>query len=184
MTGQETRVRFVDQAKSLFKMRYELFGQRLSPRAVVDRICELVMAGREGPIQINVNHLGALPIAHLFDELSSLPPRACMVSAETVNVIDACVSLLRVFAITWRQSDSGAHHDISPPEFAEHRTLNFDQLDVLCIGWFEARRSRASERQFNRLRFHRVQIFDLDDRAGQIAFILTVISVSMIPVEQ
>src|SRR5215510_1124930 len=126
MAGQKTRVRFVNQAESLFKMWDELFGQGFSPRTVVDRVGELVMAGRERAVQIDVNHLGALPVAHLFGELGFLSPRGDMVDAETVNVIDARVSFPRVFAITRRQYDHGAHRDRAPPEFREHRTLKFD----------------------------------------------------------
>src|SRR5262249_16273932 len=151
MAGQKTRVSFIDQAESFFEMRNELFGQRLSPRAVVDRVGEFVMAGRERAVQENVNHLGALAFAHLFDELSSLSPRGGVVSAETVDVINARIGLLRVFAVTRRQNDSGAHSDRAPPEFTEHRTLKFDELDALGVCGFEARGSRTSQRQFNRL---------------------------------
>src|SRR5215510_5834428 len=160
MAGQKTRVSFVDQAESFFEMRNELFSQRSSPWAVVYRIGEFVMAGRERTVQEDVNHLGALALAHLFDEFAPLSPGGGMVSAETVDVINARVSLLRVFAVTRRQNDSGAHRDRAPPEFSEHRTLKFDELDVLGICGFEARGSRASQRQFNRLSVLRVQIFD------------------------
>src|SRR5215475_10133490 len=163
MAGQKTRVSFVDQAELLFEMWDELFCQGLSPRAVVDRIGEFVMAGRERTVQEDVNHLGALALAHLFDQLGSLSPRGGMVPAETVDVINARVSLLRVFAVTRRQNDSGAHRYRAPPELCEHRTLKFDELDVLGICGFEARGSRMSQRQFNRLGVRRVQIFDLGD---------------------
>src|SRR5262245_57912253 len=120
-------------------MRYELFGQGPSPGAVVDRIGEFVMAGRERAVQIDVNHLSAL--AHLSDELTPLSPCRGVISAEAVDLIDAGVSLLRVFAITRRQNDPGAHRDRAPPEFGEHRTLKFDELDVLGVRGFEARGS-------------------------------------------
>src|SRR5262245_31151114 len=126
MAGQETRVSFVDQAEAFFEMRDELFGQRLPPRAVVDRIGELVMSGRERAVQKDVNHLGALAFPHPFDELRPLSPRGGVVSAETVDVVYAREGLLRVFAIARRQNDSGAHRDLAPPEFGEHRTLKFD----------------------------------------------------------
>src|SRR5215470_14063105 len=99
MAGQETGVRFVDQAESLFDVWDELFGQRLSPWAVVDRVCELVMASRERAVEEDMNHLGALSFAHLFDEPASLSPGAGVISTETVYVIGARISLLRVFAI-------------------------------------------------------------------------------------
>src|SRR5262249_42681202 len=133
MTGQKTRVSFVDQAESFFEMRDELFGQSLSPRAVVDRVGEFVMAGRERAVQKDVNHLGAFALAHLFDELSSLSPRGGVVSAETVDVVDARIGLLRRFIITRGQNDTGSHRDRAPPEFGEHRTLKFDEFDLLSV---------------------------------------------------
>src|SRR5262245_60971275 len=141
MAGQKTRVSFVSQAESLFEMRDELFGQRLSPGAVVDRVGEFVMAGWERAVQVNVNHLDALILTHLSDELALLSPSSGVVSAETVDVIDAGVAPLRVFVVTRWQYDSGAHRDCAPPEFAEHWTLKFDELDVLGVCGFEPRRS-------------------------------------------
>src|SRR5262245_65859468 len=114
MAGQKTRVSFVDQAELFFEMWDELSCQGLSPRAVVHRIGEFVMAGRERTVQEDVNHLGALAFAHRFDELSSLSPRGGVVPAETVDVVDARIGLLRVFAVTRRQNDSGAHSDRAP----------------------------------------------------------------------
>src|SRR5262245_41912958 len=180
MAGQKTSVRSIDQAESLFEVWDKFFGQRLSPRAVVDLICEFVMAGRERAVEEDVNHFGAFALTHLSVELTSLSPCAGVISAETVYVVDAGISLLRIFAVTRRQNDSGSHRDRAPPEFTEHRTLKFDELDVLGISGFKARRSRARQRQFNRFRFRGVQVFDFDDRAGQIAFILAVIRVSVI----
>src|SRR5262245_34711804 len=102
MAGQKTRIGFLDEAVLFFEMRDELFSQRLSPRAVVDRIGEFVMAGRERAVQKDMNHLGALALAHLFNELSSLSPRGGVVSAETVDVVDAGVGLLQALAVTRR----------------------------------------------------------------------------------
>src|SRR5215813_2125289 len=133
MAGQETGVRFVDQAESLFEMWDELFGQRLSPRAVVDGVCELVMASRERAVEEYMNHLGALSFAHVFDEPASLSPCVGVVSAETVYVIGARISLLRIFVITRRQNDPGSHCDRASRKSGERRTLKLDEFDVLSI---------------------------------------------------
>ena len=174
----------MDQGELFFEVRDELFGQRFSPGAVVDRVGEFVVARRERTVEIDVDHLGLLALTHLSQNLSPLPPRIRVVSTKTVDVVNARVCFLWDLAITRRQNNTRAHRDISTPEFGEHRTLEFDEPDVFGAGGFEAHGSQASERQFKRLGVGRVQVFDFDNGAGQVAFVLAVISIGMIRVKQ
>src|SRR5581483_9039476 len=127
MAGQEAGIGFRDRAEFLFKVWDEFFSERPAPRAVVDRIGELVMPAGAGAVEVNVEHLSRLPFTDLSRELLPLPPRGSVIPAEAVNVIDRRVEFFRVRAVTRRQHYPGAHGDGAPMKRGQHRALEFDE---------------------------------------------------------
>lgn len=134
MAGQEPQGRIGRQPVHGFQGRDQVLGQRARPRAIVDRVGEGGMAGRERGVQEDMDEVCFLPCGHLLEEGRASLPGIGGVTPVAVDMVDGREEALWVFAIVRGKNDCRVHDNWPAPEGREQQTENIGVLDGRRIG--------------------------------------------------